>query len=185
MRDPSGSPLVIEGKDCSWNEVYGKSYWYENGKKQGTYDDPQGVVGDGTVRGREIYDAGSDGWYWLDANAYGAKAIGKEVWMPYIYQDEKTFSDERIDAISKESDPGMEALVSSYIREGKGKWVRYDNNGKMLKGWVDITGELAAVYPDQAGNRYYYDTRTGLMAKGWVKIDGTDYYFDEITGVLQ
>ncbi|MBR1862084.1 MAG: hypothetical protein IJ796_09560, partial [Lachnospiraceae bacterium] len=87
--------------------------------------------------------------------------------------------------ISRESDPGMEELVLKCMREKKGKWVRYDENGKMLKGWVTIEGALVEKYPDQAGNTYYYDNRTGLMAKGWVTIDGTQHYFKETTGVLE
>ena len=55
----------------------------------------------------------------------------------------------------------------------------------MLKGWVTIEGALAQLYPKQTGNRYYYDSVTGLMAKGNVTIDGVSYYFDEITGVLR
>ncbi len=66
----------------------------------------------------------------------------------------------------------------------KGKWVRYDENGRMLKGWVTIEGALADLYPDQAGNTYYYDTRTGLMSKGNVTIDGKECFFDETTGAL-
>ncbi len=54
----------------------------------------------------------------------------------------------------------------------------------MLKGWVIISGKLAAVYPKQAGNTYYYDSITGLMAKGWVTIDGVEHYFNETTGAL-
>ena len=71
------------------------------------------------------------------------------------------------------------------ILSGKGKWVRYDENGKMMKGWVYIEGEaLENLYPTQKGNVYYYDYLTGLMAKGWTTIDGTRYYFDEISGKL-
>ncbi len=55
----------------------------------------------------------------------------------------------------------------------------------MLKGWVTIEGTLADLYPDQKGNKYYYDSRTGLMAKGDVTIDGVKHYFNEITGVLE
>jgi hypothetical protein len=86
-------------------------YLYENGVKQGTYDDPKGVVGFGTVRGREIYDPESGAWYWLDSVNSGAKAIGKEVWMPYIYQNEKKLTDEEKYAYSRQSDPGMQDLV--------------------------------------------------------------------------
>lgn len=183
--DRSGSPMYIEGKHVSWNDVGGKSYWYENGIKQGTYFDNHAVLGDGTVRGREIYDAGSDNWYWLDTIYDGAKAIGKEVWMPYIYQDEDKWDDEKKAGVSGLSDPGMQELVLQCMREKKGKWVRYDEKGAMLKGWVTIQGTLAEKYPKQVGNTYYYDTQTGLMARGWITIDGTQHFFNEITGVLE
>lgn len=183
--DESEGPAYIEGKNLSWYEAGGKSFWYENGVKQGTYDDPKGVVGFGTVRGREIYDPESGAWYWLDSVNSGARAIGKEVWMPYIYQNEKGLTDEEKYAYSRQSDPGMQDLVYAYMQNGTGKWVRYDENGKMLKGWVTIEGALAEKYPDQKGNTYYYDTKTGLMAKGEITIDGETYFFDELTGVRQ
>ena len=178
-------PTKILGLDCDWYTVNGKSYWYEEFARQGTYDDPQGVMGDGTVRGREIYDSNSYGWYWLDACYDGAKAVGKEVWMPYIYQDEANWDEITIRNIANESDTGMEECVLNAMLNHTGKWVRYDENGRMLKGWVTIEGKLATLYPSQAGNKYYYDTRTGLMARGYVTIWGVDHYFDEITGVMQ
>ncbi len=186
---PANSIIVNPDKDtisfnCKWYINGGKSYWYEHGVRQGTYDDKNGVIGDGTIRGREIYDPESDGWYWLDSVYNGAKAVGKEVWIPYIYQDEDSWDDAKKREIANESDAGMEDLVYTYMKEKTGKWVRYDENGRMLKGWVTIKGALATKYPDQAGNTYYYDNRTGLMAKGKVTIDGTEHFFDEITGIL-
>ena len=178
----------------------GKLYWYEFGVKQGTVDDTQGILGDGTNRGREIYDPASDGWYWLDSIYDGAKAVGKEVWIPYIYQDELIMSTDgngrMANGISDEarirelaqasitSEADMSAQVEVAIRDRAGKWVRYDENGVMLKGWVKIQGQLEKYYPDQVGNIYYYDQKTGLMAKGNVTINGVQYHFDEITGVL-
>ena len=178
----------------------GKLYWYEFGVKQGTVDDTQGILGDGTNRGREIYDPASDGWYWLDSIYDGAKAVGKEVWIPYIYQDELIMSADgngrMANGISDEarirelaqasitSEADMSAQVEAAIRDRAGKWVRYDENGVMLKGWVKIQGQLEKYYPDQVGNIYYYDHKTGLMAKGNVTINGVQYHFDEITGVL-
>ena len=196
--DKSGSPMIMEGKaDCTWNNIGTKSYWYEGGIKQGTYYDPKGIFGEdpdtheATIRGREICDmsltddAGQQGvWFWLDSCFDGAKAVGKEVWVPYIYQNEDEWDEETMRNIANESDEGMGDLVFQFMKEKKGKWVRYDNEGKMLKGWVTIEGALAESYPDQVGNTYYYDHRTGLMAKGWVKIEGKDYFFDEHTGVL-
>ncbi len=212
-RDMSNSPMIIEGKDSSWNNLEYKymkrwesypqdvvpdqSYWYENGIKQGTYYDTKGVLGTdpktGVVsnRGREICDNnildanGKGSWFWLDACYDGAKAVRKEVWIPYVYQNEDEWDDETIRKIAEESDPGMADCVYETIKNKSGKWVRYDIDGKMMKGWVKIEGELAAEYPNQNGNTYYYDTRTGLMAKGHITIDGKEYYFDEITGALQ
>jgi len=167
-----------------WLKIFGKSYWHEGGYRQGTYDDPQGVLGDGTVRGREIYDPISDGWYWLDAVYDGAKAVNKEVWMPYIYQNEATWPEEEIH-FNAEASGDMAEQVIREIHNRSGKWVRYDENGKMYKGWYTVEGAQATIYPEQVGNTYYYDHRTGLMAKGEVEIEGRVYYFDEVTGVLQ
>ena len=79
----------------------------------------------------------------------------------------------------------MGRCVLEAIRNHSGKWVAYDNEGRMLKGWIAVAGEYEEIYrEDQYGNVYYYDNRTGLMAKGWVTLDGTTYHFDEVTGVL-
>ena len=179
-----------------WEVINGKSYWYENNVRQGTTSDTKCFSYDGTLRGREIYDPGSDGWYWLDVNADGAKAVGKEVFMPYIYQNEAEwrYNDDELNRNAAASGAYAEGNIEHAeladqiiraIQNGTGKWVRYDNEGKMLKGWVIIEGELADLYPNQAGNIYYYDRKTGLMAKGETVIDGVIYYFDEITGVLR
>ena len=161
-----------------------KSYWYEEGVKQGTYDDPKCIYAMGALRGREIYDPVSDGWYWLDVVFDGAKACNKEVWMPYIYQDEAAWDDAEIEANANDSG-SMKQQVIDFIKNGYGKWVRYDADGKMVKGWYTVEGADAEIYPDQVGNTYYYDFKTGLMAKGWQTIKGEDYYFNEVTGVLQ
>lgn len=170
--------------ELGWLTENGVSYWFENGVKQGTYDDAKGVMGDGTIRGREIYDPDSDGWYWLDSVYDGARAVNKEVWMPYIYQNETEWNQEEI-AANAAASGDMAQQVINEINNRSGKWVRYDANGKMHKGWYTVAGEDARIYPDQMGNTYYYDPKTGLMAKGTVEIDGHTYYFDEITGVLQ
>ena len=151
---------------CHYN---GKDYWYENDVRQAIAGDPKVIIDEQyhQERGREIYDPETNAWYWLDYIYDGAKATGKEVWVPYIYQDEDTWDDARKVSTAYESDSGMGECVLDAIRTKKGKWVRYDENGKMLKGWVTIEGALANLYPKQRGNRYYYDHRTGLMAKGW------------------
>ena len=182
----------VEKKDPAACRVFGfcfyegKDYWFENGKRQAVEGDPKNIWDTlfGLERGREIYDPESDGWYWLDTVYEGAKAVGKEVWVPYVYQDEDKWTTEEKRKLAYESDSDMGSFVFESIMAKTGKWVRYDENGKMLKGWVKITGELAKIYPDQAGNTYYYDTKTGLMAKGDITIKGKTYHFDKITGVL-
>lgn len=172
--------------NCAWiMDDVTKAYWYENGERQGTYSDPQGVVGDGSVRGREIcdQDPATRGWYWLDACYDGAKAVSKEVWMPYIYQAEKSWDEAEIWSNAFASG-NMAQQVYDSIKAGTGKWVRYDKDGKMYKGWYTVEGDDARIYPEQKGNTYYYDPQTGLMAKGWTLIDGVNYYFDVVTGVL-
>jgi hypothetical protein len=184
-----------------WYKPNGESgiwYWYENGVRQGTYADSNGVYGyDDTTkkainRGREICDGKE--WYWLDSCYDGARAVGKEVWVPYIYQEEGTMTAEQMKTAATFSDECMQDLVFQYMVEGVGKWVRYNENGAMLKGWVTIEGDLAKAYPEQEGNTYYYDNKTGLMAKGWITMTTKDdagnvveenmYYFDPITGIL-
>ncbi len=106
----------------------------------------QGLEG----RGKEIYDPATNAWYWLDSDANGKKAVSKDV-----YQE-------------SEAGPWAEK------EDGTGKWVRYDENGFMIKGWH---------YTDNGD--YYFDPVYGTMAKGTVVIDGETYTFDKATGVRQ
>ncbi len=199
-----GAPNYIKDKNLSWNDVAGKKYWYEGGYKQGTVDDPKSFEFEGTIRGREVADPATNQWYWLDANADGAMADTKEVFMPYIYQDEADYldNDDQIKAVAQLSnlvdnenedfagkpvadlsEQVYKAIKAHGTMEG-GKWVRYTNSGDMVKGWYKVEGKDAEVYTEQAGNVYYYDYQTGLMAKGDVTINGVEYHFDEVTGVL-
>ena len=43
----------------------------------------------------------------------------------------------------------------------------------MIKGWDTSRKET-----------YYFDLTYGTMAKGYVTIDGTEYHFDETSGIL-
>ncbi len=175
--------LKVHAADLEWHYEGTKAYWYEYGVRQGTYDDSKGVMGDGTIRGREIYDPVSNAWYWLDAVYDGAKAESKEVWMPYVYQDENNFTPQDLDNV-RNACGSMGGQVIKAIESKTGKWVRYDSEGRMIKGWYEVNGDDLLIYPQQAGNIYYYEEITGLMAKGWTNIDGVDYYFDELTGAL-
>ena len=68
---------------------------------------------------------------------------------------------------------GAKAVSKDVYQESSGgKWVRYDANGQMIKGWNT-----------NADGTYYFDPITGAMAKGTTTIDGMTYYFDPTTGV--
>ena len=68
---------------------------------------------------------------------------------------------------------GAKAVSKDVYQESSGgKWVRYDANGQMIKGWNT-----------NADGTYYFDLITGAMAKGTTTIDGMTYYFDPSTGV--
>ena len=128
-----------------WHKINGVNYWYENGVRQGCRTNEDGSI-DESYRGKEIYDPSSDAWYWLDNVQQGAVARSKDVYMESQADDAGTI----------------------------GKWVRYDADGHMVKGWQTT----------DAG-RYYFDYIYGTMAKGEVVIDGVSYYFDVNTGILQ
>ena len=139
----------IDGVPCAFDEYTGialDGQWLTINGADYWYEKGvrQGLDG----RGKEIYDPASDAWYWLDAVDQGKKATSKDV-----YQESKA---------------GQWADRA----DGTGKWVRYDAQGHMIKGW-------------SADKRYYFDPIYGTMAKGDAVIDGRTYHFDKNTGVLQ
>ena len=135
----------FNGKD--YTAKYGeKNGWVEENGKKYWYENgvKQGTEG----RGKEIYDPDSDAWYWLDAVQGGAMTVNKDVY--------------------QESAAGQWADKP----DGTGKWVRYDENGHMVKGWQTTDK-----------GTYYFDLITGAMAKGAGDIDGVPCAFDEYTGI--
>ena len=135
----------FNGKD--YTAKYGeKNGWVEENGKKYWYE--KGVKQGTTGRGKEIYDPDSDAWYWLDAVQGGAMTVNKDVY--------------------QESAAGQWADKP----DGTGKWVRYDENGHMVKGWQQTENGL-----------YYFDLITGAMAKGAGNIDGVPCAFDKYTGV--
>lgn len=140
-----------ENAEYSWKiEDDGNIYWYENDKKQG-------IEG----RGKEIYDESTNAWYWLDAAQGGAVTKNKDVYQESLAG---TFGDHKV----------YKGDGSIDINANTGKWVRYDENGHMVKGWdQNIKGW------------YYFDPIYGTMAKGYATIDDTEYYFNTDTGVLE
>lgn len=137
--------VTFNGKD--YTAKYGeKNGWVEENGKKYWYEN--GVKQGTTGRGKEIYDPDSDAWYWLDAVQGGAMTVNKDVY--------------------QESAAGQWADKP----DGNGKWVRYDENGHMVKGWQQTENGL-----------YYFDLITGAMAKGTGDIDGVPCAFDKYTGV--
>lgn len=135
----------FNGKD--YTAKYGeKNGWVEENGKKYWYE--KGVKQGTTGRGKEIYDPDSDAWYWLDAVQGGAMTVNKDVY--------------------QESAAGQWADKP----DGTGKWVRYDENGHMVKGWQ--TTEKGT---------YYFDPTFGTMAKGVTEIDGVPCAFDQNTGI--
>lgn len=137
--------VTFNGKD--YTAKYGeKNGWVEENGKKYWYE--KGVKQGTTGRGKEIHDPDSDAWYWLDAVQGGAMTVNKDVY--------------------QESDAGQWADRP----DGTGKWVRYDENGHMVKGWQTTDK-----------GTYYFDLITGAMAKGAGDIDGVPCAFDEYTGI--
>lgn len=137
--------VTFNGKD--YTAKYGeKNGWVEENGKKYWYE--KGVKQGTTGRGKEIYDPDSEAWYWLDAVQGGAMTVSKDVY--------------------QESAAGQWADKP----DGTGKWVRYDENGHMVKGWQTTDK-----------GTYYFDLITGAMAKGAGDIDGVPCAFDEYTGI--
>ena len=112
------------------------------------------------INGKDYwYEAGKRQGYDPNNAAYRGKEIYDPAsdawyWLDNVQQGAKT--------VSKDV----------YQESSGGKWVRYDANGQMIKGWNT-----------NADGTYYLDPITGAMAKGTTTIDGMTYYFDPATGV--
>ncbi len=72
-----------------------------------------------------------------------------------------------------DADGSVAVSKDVYIPNEK-KWVRYNAEGAMVKGW-DQT----------AAGTYYFDKTTGEMLKGWQWLPEGLFYFNEITGIRQ
>lgn len=142
-------PVTGNAIDMQWQNENGNEYWYEGGIRQGCLLNDDGTP-DPSYRGKEICDPATNSWYWLDNVDYGKKAVNKDVY--------------------QESEAGQWAEND----DGTGKWVRYDSNGQMIKGWQT-----------NSSGTYYFDPVYGTMVKGCATIDGSDYYFDWNTGIRQ
>lgn len=186
--DESGS--MIKGEDCvngSWyrfDEQSGEMIkgWYTaaDGSRY-YYNEITGCMEHGAVQiGETVYRFNDitgilldKVWYTENGNEYwyeggirqGLEGRGKEIYDPA--SDAWYW----LDSV----DGGKKAVSKDVYQESSGgKWVRYDADGHMIKGWNE-----------QNGHTYYFDEITGAMLKGTAEIDGEEYVFDEVTGILQ
>lgn len=103
---------------------------------------------------------GKDYWY-ENGQRQGLEGRGKEIYAPesnaWYWLDRDA--------------NGAKAVSKDVYQESDGgKWVRYDENGKMVKGW---------------NTNENFDPITGAMAHGTVEINGKTCHFDKATGILK
>ena len=105
----------------------------------------------------------ADSMYWCENGIkQGLEGRGKEIYDPA--SDPWYWLDA--------ADNGKKAVSKDVYQESDGgKWVRYDENGHMVKGWNLNTDGL-----------YYFAPVTGEMLKETVNINGASYQFDGVTG---
>ena len=189
---------MVKGEDCQ----NGKWYYFEpvtgamikgpwtlpDGRKV-YYDPKTGIMQYGSVAvNNQLYyfdpvygkmTSGTPGnfWYTIDGKSYWYENWVRQGWQPSNanYRGKEIYDPASgawywLDSVQQ----GAKAVSKEvYQNSNGGKWVRYDANGAMIKGWYA-----------QDGKRWYYDLNTGAMYKGWSTIDGQTYHFDETTGVL-
>ncbi|WP_018142532.1 N-acetylmuramoyl-L-alanine amidase family protein [Alloscardovia criceti] len=158
-----------------WLDENGNKYWYDHGVRASS---------------KEIYDPGSDAWYWIDAD--GTMARNKDVYVPsnggkwvrYDFEGHMIkgedyryggwyYFDNTTGAMSK----GMK-----HISSNGGKWVYYDVvTGQMAH------GERFINYDREHTGWYHFDEYTGAMSKGmrFVPSNGGKWvYYDVVTGQM-
>lgn len=125
----------------------------------------------------------------VDMNAFGNKAtnVASGKW---VYKDGRQYWQEKDGSYAQGKeiyDPSTDAWYwidangvmaqnkDVYLRSNGGKWVRYDSNGRMVKG-EDF----------RYGAWYSFDFTTGAMSKGMTYLSDEDkyVYYDETTGKM-
>lgn len=141
--EETASPTVSTDY-TGWHDEQGNRYWYDHGVM---------------ARSKQIYDPGSNAWYWIDAD--GTMARSKDVYIP------DQFKWVRYDANGH--------MIKGEHAQG-GNWYYFDPvTGAMVKGMVFLSN---------GGKWVYYDPVTGVMHHGLSYIDGAWYYFDRYTGKM-
>ena len=188
---------MVKGEDCQ----NGKWYYFEpvtgamikgpwtlpDGRKV-YYDPKTGIMQYGSVAvNNQLYyfdpvygkmTSGTPGnfWYTIDGKSYWYENWVRQGWQPGSsnYRGKEIYDPASgawywLDNVQQ----GAKATSKEVYQDSNGgKWVRYDANGHMIKGWYT-----------QDGKTWYYDLTTGAMYKGWHTIEGSTYHFDETTGV--
>lgn len=141
-----------------------------------------------------------------DYNGMATDKKGKKYWFDYgvMAQDKQVYDFDTDAWYWFDADGTMAVNKDVYIPlsnedRSQGKWVRYDENGGMVKGedfryggwyYFDvITGEMIKGFtniPDETeyGKWVYYDEINGKMHHGNSVIDSKRYHFDEYTGKM-
>ena len=117
---------------------------------------------------KEVYDPETDAWYWFDAD--GTMAKDKDVFIPVQTSEDEDDS------------------------EVTGKWVRYDEDGLMIKGedyryggWYDfdiITGEMVKGFTYLSDTENIKTTENDISKSDEDTKAGKWVYYDEITGQM-
>lgn len=155
----------------------------------------------GAQMGYNAFDTNDRGWQYtssghingisgsVDMNAFGNKAtnVASGKW---VYKDGRQYWQEKDGSYAQGKeiyDPSTDAWYwidangvmaqnkDVYLRSNGGKWVRYDSNGRMVKG-EDF----------RYGSWYNFDFTTGAMSKGMTYLSDEDkyVYYDETTGKM-
>ncbi len=153
---------VINGNSYHFDDITGKMVHGAYTAEDGTpcyYDEITGIGLD-----CQWQLDGDEAFWYEGGKRQGLEGRGKEIYDP------ATDAWYWLDSI----DGGKRAMSKDVYQESDGgKWVRYDEEGHMVKGWNELNGA-----------KYYFDPITGAMRKGTLQIDGVQYTFDETTGIL-
>lgn len=170
-----------------WVKRNGQSYWYDHGVM---------------ARSKEVYDPGSDAWYWFDAD--GTMAHNKDVyltsghkWVRYDDSGHMVKGEDHRYGSWYYFDPVTGAMQYGFVYLPSRKWVYYNIvTGRMQYGeqhidggWYYLDPVTGAVHYGwqylQRGNKWVaYDWPSGRMLYGNQTITGRSYYFDPGTGAF-
>lgn len=129
-------------------------------KEQCVFDESTGIA-----LNQKWYTIGGVKYWYEGGKRQGLTGRGKEIYDP------ASQAWYWLDAVNKGA---MAVNKDVYQESSGGKWVRYDQEGHMVKGWSI-----------RDNKSYYFDPETGAMVKGTTTINGITYTFNKDTGVLE